>query len=160
MKDCRKRRAGWVDKNVYLILSSCPNTILHSWRRLWAIHISGLFAFSLEEMVSMLSGTNATIVFWWKTAACKHIQVLEISTFGKTRKKRLCKNSATSKELQGKGTRNKCHLLQRHSGQLRACLSLVFYGSKPYKVRYSPYRSSWNCGLVSVKHDKKWQSLQ
>lgn len=119
-----------------------------------------LFAFSLEEMVSMLSGTNATIVFWWKTAACKHIQVLEISTFGKTRKKRLCKNSATSKELQGKGTRNKCHLPQRHSGQLRACLSLVFYGSKPYKVRYGPYRSSWNCGLVSVKHDKKWQSLQ
>lgn len=119
-----------------------------------------LFAFSLEEMVSMLSGTNATIVFWWKTAACKHIQVLEISTFGKTRKKRLCKNSATSKELQGKGTRKKCHLLQRHSGQLRACLSLVFYGSKLYKVRYSPYRSSWNCGLVSVKHDKKWQSLQ
>lgn len=119
-----------------------------------------LFAFSLEEMVSMLSGTNATIVFWWKTAACKHIQVLAISTFGKTRKKRLCKNSATSKELQGKGTRKKCHLLQRHSGQLRACLSLVFYGSKLYKVRYSPYRSSWNCGLVSVKHDKKWQSLQ
>lgn len=119
-----------------------------------------LFAFSLEEMVSMLSGTNATIVFWWKTAACKHIQVLEISTFGKTRKKRLCKNSATSKELQGKGTRKKCHLLQRHSGQLRACLSLVFYGSKLYKVRYSPYRSSWNCGLVSVKHDKKWQSPQ
>lgn len=119
-----------------------------------------LFAFSLEEMVSVLPGTNATIVFWWKTAACKYIQVLEISTSGKTRKKRLYKNSATPKEPQGKGTSEEMSSSAKALRSTQVCLSLVFYGSKLYKVRYCPYRSSWNCGLVSVKHDKKWQSLQ
>lgn len=48
---------------------------------------------------------------------------------------------------------NKSHLLQRHSGQLKICSSLVFYTSKWCKVRHS-HSSSWNHCLFLVKHGR------
>lgn len=85
-----------------------------------------LFAFSLEEMVPVLPGTDATTAFWRKTAACKHIQILQISTFGKTRKKRLYKSSATSKELQEKGTSEEMSSSAKALRTTRGLLNLGF----------------------------------